>query len=151
MWEKENFMVYSTLGDMSYFSYTKNIKISRAKSTTIRFILCKKLQKYLWMWKSKDKCSIYDIIRAFTENINNSRKVFGKHHNLEFAEFELRRFIGAILNHPSMIDFFAEIVVKCEVKPDEYIYIQQTPGYSNRHLFELPAYSNRFSFPVDIP
>ena len=33
----------------------------------------------------------------------------------------------------------------CEIK------IQQTPGYSNRHLFEFPAYSNRFSFPVDIP
>ena len=29
--------------------------------------------------------------------------------------------------------------------------LQQTPGYSNRHLFELPADSNRFSFPVDIP
>ena len=32
-----------------------------------------------------------------------------------------------------------------------FMALQQTPGYSNRHLFELPAYSNRFSFPVDIP
>ena len=33
-------------------------------------------------------------------------------------------FIGAILNHPALIEFFAEIVVKkCEVKPDEDIYI----------------------------
>ena len=31
------------------------------------------------------------------------------------------------------------------------VVIQQTPGYSNRHLVELSAYSNRFSFPVDIP
>ena len=31
-----------------------------------------------------------------------------------------------ILNHPAAIAFFAEeIVVKCEVKPDEDIYIQR--------------------------
>ena len=34
---------------------------------------------------------------------------------------------------------------------DIFFNIQQTPGYSSRHLFELPAYSNSFSFPVDIP
>ena len=27
--------------------------------------------------------------------------------------------IRAILDHPAVIEFFAEIVVKCEVKPDE--------------------------------
>ena len=40
------------------------------------------------------------------ENINNSSSsigVFlGKHHNLEFAEFELMNFIGAVLNHPAV-------------------------------------------------
>ena len=41
----ENFMVCSTLVNMSHFSYTKNI-IPRAKSTTFQFILSKKLQKY---------------------------------------------------------------------------------------------------------
>ena len=61
---KENFMVCSTLVNMSHFSYTKNI-IPRAKSTTFQFILSKKLQKYSWMWKSKDKFSIYDLLKNF--------------------------------------------------------------------------------------
>ena len=50
------------------------------------------------------------------------RSFLRKHHNLELANFELRNFIGAILDHPTVIEFFREIVVKCEVKPDEDIY-----------------------------
>ena len=56
--------------------------------------------------------------RTFTKNINNSRK----HHSLERVEFEFRNFIGAILDYPAVIEFFPEIVVKCELKPDEDIY-----------------------------
>ena len=37
---------------------------------------------------------------------------------------ELRNFIGAILNHLAVIELFAEIAVKCEVKTDEDIYIK---------------------------
>ena len=44
---EENFMVCSTLGDMSYFNYTKKLRIPKAKSITNQFILSKKLQKYL--------------------------------------------------------------------------------------------------------
>ena len=62
----------STLGDMSYFSYTKKIRIPkiripRAKSTAVQFILSKKLQikMYSWMWKSKDKFSICNLLKSF--------------------------------------------------------------------------------------
>ena len=41
--EKKSFMVSITWGDMSYFSYTENLRISKAKSTTNYFILRKKL------------------------------------------------------------------------------------------------------------
>ena len=43
---KENFMVCSTWGDFSYFICIKKIRIPKAKSTRIQFILSKKLQKY---------------------------------------------------------------------------------------------------------
>ena len=47
-----------------------------------------------------------------------NRVFLGKHHNLEFAEFELMNFVGAILNHSAVIEFSAEIVAKkCEVTP----------------------------------
>ena len=36
---------------------------------------------------------------------------------------ELTNFIGAILNHSAVIEFFTEGIVKYEVNPDEYIYI----------------------------
>ena len=42
-----------------------------------------------------------------------------KHHNMEFSEFELTNY-GSYCQPPSIvIELFAEIVVKCEVKPDE--------------------------------
>ena len=39
---------------------------------------------------------------------------------------ELRsfHFIGAILDHPAAVNFFAEIAVKCKVKPDEDIRLK---------------------------
>ena len=41
---------------------------------------------------------------------------------MELAELELTNFIGTILDNPALAEFFPEIVVKCEVKPDEDIY-----------------------------
>ena len=41
---------------------------------------------------------------------------------MEPAELELTNFIGTILDNPALEEFFPEIVVKCEVKPDEDIY-----------------------------
>ena len=43
--------------------YKKIILI--AKSTTVQFIFSNKLQKYSWMWKSKDKFSICDLLNSF--------------------------------------------------------------------------------------
>ena len=43
--------------------YKKIIPI--AKSTTVQFIFSNKLQKYSWMWKSKDKFSICDLLNSF--------------------------------------------------------------------------------------
>ena len=43
---------------------------------------------------------------------------------MEPAELELTNFIGTILDNPALEEFFPEIVVKCEVKPDEDIYIK---------------------------
>ena len=45
--------------------YGKKKRIPRAKSTEIQFILSKKLQMYSWMWKSKDKFSICDLLKSF--------------------------------------------------------------------------------------
>ena len=39
---KENFMAYSTLDITSNFSYTKKLRIPKAKSTTNQFILSRK-------------------------------------------------------------------------------------------------------------
>ena len=43
------------------------IRIPRAKSTAVQIILSKKLQikMYSWMWKSKDKFSIFDLLKSF--------------------------------------------------------------------------------------
>ena len=43
----------------------------------------------------------------------------GKHHNMEFVESELRNYRGYCQPPSVVIELFAEIVVKCEVKPDE--------------------------------
>ena len=43
---KQNFMVCSTSRDMSYFSYTKKIRIPKAKSTTIQFNFSKENVNY---------------------------------------------------------------------------------------------------------
>ena len=43
---------------------------------------------------------------------------------MELAELELTNFTGTILDNPALAEFFPEIVVKCEVKPDEDIYIK---------------------------
>ena len=43
---KENFMVCSTSGDMSYFSYTKKKRIPKAKSTTIQSTFSKEVVNY---------------------------------------------------------------------------------------------------------
>ena len=43
----------------------KKIRIPRAKSTEIQFILSKKLQMYSWMWKSKGKFSICGLLKSF--------------------------------------------------------------------------------------
>ena len=40
---------------------------------------------------------------------------------------------------------------KKDVDRNTIVNLQQTTGYLNRHLFERPTYSNRFSFLVDIP
>ena len=67
-------------------------------------------------YSSQKKNSAFVIYgRAFIENINNNRKLLcflGKHHNLEFLEFELRDY-KSYSRSPSY--------VKCEMKPDEYI------------------------------
>ena len=41
------------------------IRVSRAKSTVIQFILSKKLQIYSWIWKSKEKFRICDLLKSF--------------------------------------------------------------------------------------
>ena len=43
----------------------------------------------------------------------------GKHHNMEFAEFEWRNYRSYCQPPSVVIELFAEIVVKCEGKPDE--------------------------------
>ena len=45
-----------------------------------------------------------------------------KHHNLEFAEFELTNFIGAVINHPAI---YIYIYI--------YIYIKQLSGFIFNH------------------
>ena len=63
-----------------------------------------------------------------------------------FSAFELRNSIGAILNNPAVIELFAEIVVKCEVKPDEdickSIQIKSScqDGYSSILFFQSQRY-----------
>ena len=43
----------------------------------------------------------------------------GKYHNIEFVEFELRNYRSYCQPPSVAIELFAEIVVKCEVKPDK--------------------------------
>ena len=43
----------------------------------------------------------------------------GKYHNIEFVEFELRNYRSYCQPPSVVIELFAEIVVKCEVKPDK--------------------------------
>ena len=59
--------------------------------------------------------------RAFTDNSNNSRVgVFlGKHHNVEFVEFELRNYRSYCQRPSVVIELLAEIVVTCELKLHE--------------------------------
>ena len=45
---KRTFVACTTLGDMSYFIYTRKIRIPRSRSTAIQFILSK-LRKYILM------------------------------------------------------------------------------------------------------
>ena len=71
----------------------------------------------------KRKIQHFWFIKELLHKILTTAGVFlGEHHNLEFAEFKLMNFIGAVLNHPAVIEPFAEIVVKkCKVKPYEDI------------------------------
>ena len=85
-------MVCSTLGDTYVILqlYKKKIRIPIAKSAEIQFILSMKLQMYSWMWKSKDKVSICDLLKSFyAKYINNRRKVFFS----EMCKFEFYRII----------------------------------------------------------
>ena len=43
----------------------------------------------------------------------------GKHHNMEFVEFESRNYRSCCHPPNVLIELFAEIVVKCEGKTDE--------------------------------
>ena len=45
----------------------------------------------------------------------------GKHHNMEFAEFESRNYRSYCQPPSVVIELFAETVVKCEGKPDEEV------------------------------
>ena len=44
---------------------------------------------------------------------------FGKHHNMEFVEFELRNYRRHCQPPGVVMELFAKIVVKFELKPDE--------------------------------
>ena len=58
--------------------------------------------------------------KAFTEDIINSRKVlFSKNITTWNLQNSTKEIIGAIVNHPVLIELFAEIIVKCEVQLDE--------------------------------
>ena len=61
--EKKLYGLQSIAGYVIFQLYKKIIP--RAKSTTIQFILTKKLQKYSWMWKLKNKFSICDLFKSF--------------------------------------------------------------------------------------
>ena len=54
-----------TLGGYVILQLSKTIRIPKPKSAPVQFILIKKLQNYSWMWKSKDKFNICDLLKHF--------------------------------------------------------------------------------------
>ena len=91
----ENFMVCSTLGDMSYFSYTKKNKNSKKlKVEQFSLFWVKSFRGTHECENQKTNSAFVIYWRAFTENIHNSRKVFfpKKTSQTGFVEFELRNY-----------------------------------------------------------
>ena len=96
-------MACTTLGDMSYSSYARKIRIPRSRIAAIQFILSKLRKSILMNVKFKTQIRYFWFIEELLQKIlTTGERCF--YHNLEFAEFELKNFIGAILNHPAVIE-----------------------------------------------
>ena len=85
--------VCSTLGDMSCFSDTKKKEFQELKVQQFSLFWVRSLRSTHERENQKTNSAFVIYCRAFTGNINNSKKCFlGKHHNLEYSEFELRNY-----------------------------------------------------------
>ena len=58
-----------------------------------------------------------------SQNMKALRKSLGKHYNMEFVEFEFRNYRSYCQPPSVVIELFAEIVVKCELKPNEDVKV----------------------------